>query len=113
MSTWNGTFDIHRPSLPDKETVEATTDAKGVSVFHLTQPIPEHVGFEIGGLRDFVGCWQLADLSPGIVMRAGAVAKFNESKCGKLRTHLSAEPGEVVIVDRKLTVIDRMLQEIP
>jgi hypothetical protein len=49
-----------------------------------------------------MGCWQLADLFTEIVMRAGAVAKFNKSKCGRLKTHLSAEPGEVVIVIENL-----------
>jgi hypothetical protein len=113
MSTWNGTFDIHRPPLPHRETVEAITDAKGVAVFHLPQPIPERVGFEIGGLRDFAGCWRLRDLSPATVLRSGVVADYNESKCGKLRTQASAKPGEVVIVDKKLTLGDQMRQELP
>jgi len=113
VSTWNGTFDIHRPPLPHKETVFAITDAKGVAVFHLPQPIPKHAGFEIGGLRDFAGCWRLPDLSLETVMRSGVVADYNESKCGKLRTQVSAKPGEVVIVDKKLTLADQMRQEIP
>jgi len=113
LSTWNGTFDIHRPPLPNKETVFAITDAKGVAVFHLPQPIPKHAGFEIGGLRDFAGCWRLPDLSLETVMRSGVVADYNESKCGKLRTQVSAKPGEVVIVDKKLTLGDQMRQEIP
>jgi hypothetical protein len=113
MSTWNGTFDIHKPPVPHKETVDAITDAKGVAVFHLPQPIPDHVGFDIGGPRDFVGCWRLVDISPENVMRSGVVADYNESKCGKLKTQVSASPGEVVIVDKKLTLGQQMRQEIP
>lgn len=113
MLTWNGIFDIHKPPLPHIETVEATTDAMGVAVFHLRQPIPEHLSFEIGGLRDFAGCWRLRDLSPKTVLQSGVVADYNESKCGKLRTQLSAKPGEVVIVDKKLTLWDQMRQELP
>lgn len=113
MSTWNGTFDIHRPPLPHKKTADTVTNVKGIVVFRLTHPIPEHVGFDVGGLRDFAGCWRLLDLSLEKVIRSGIVADYNESKCGKLKIRVSAKPGEVVILDRKLTKWDRMRQEIP
>jgi hypothetical protein len=60
-----------------------------------------------------VGCWRLVDISPENVMRSGVVADYNESKCGKLKTQVSASPGEVVIVDKKLTLGQQMRQEIP
>jgi hypothetical protein len=113
MSHWNGTFDIHKPPYPKREIVQAITDAKGKVVFHLSQPTPEHVGFSVGNPRDFAGCWHLRDTSPEFILRSGAVSDYNESKCGKLKVLVPATPGEVVIFERKLTLAEKMHQEIP
>jgi hypothetical protein len=114
MFFWNGPPTFRPDNIPKGEVVvHTTTDAKGQAVFHMPEAIPEHIGFSIGGPRDFVGCWRQRDLSLEAVIRSGVVADYNESKCGKLRTKVSAEPGEVVIVDKKLTLRDQMRQEIP
>ena len=112
MCTWNGTFDIRRPPYPERICVHAITDKRGTAVFHLPVPLPENVGFDTGGLRDFAGCWRLPDASPEHVLRSGVVAAYRE-KCGKLRAPLTARPGEVVIADRKRSLWENMRSEIP
>ena len=112
MCTWNGTFDIHKPPYPERICVAAITDKSGTAVFQLATPPPEHTGFDIGGLRDFAGCWRLPDISPENVLRSGVVAAHSE-KCGKLRAPLTTRPGEVVIADRKLKLWENMRTEIP
>jgi hypothetical protein len=112
MHAWNGTFDIHKPPYPERTAIEAITDAEGVAAFHLTQPAPEHIGFLLGSPTDFYGCWGQV-FSPEIVLREGVVADYNESKCGRLRKPLAAKPGEIVIVERKLTRWEHMLREVP
>jgi hypothetical protein len=112
MQAWIGTFDIHKPD-PKQIVVEATatTNGEGVAVFHITQPAPEHIGFLLQPPMDFYGCWGQI-FSPEIVLRGG-VADYNQSKCGRLRKPISAEPGDVVIVERKLTAWEHMRREMP
>jgi hypothetical protein len=113
MSSWNGTFDIHKPPYPKRETAEGKTDTEGKIVFHFPPPAPEHIGFSVGNPRDFAGCWRLRDFSLDAVIRSGVVAEYNESKCGKKKTEVTAKPGEVVIVEKRLTLGQQMRQEIP
>jgi len=112
MCTWNGTFDIHRPPYPERICVGAITDKSGTAVFQLPKPLPEKIGFDIGGVRNFAGCWRLPNTSPENVLRSGVVAAYSE-KCGKLRAPLTARPGEVVIADRKISLWENMRTEIP
>jgi hypothetical protein len=112
MHAWNGTLDIHKPSDSKHVIVGATTDADGIAVFHLPQPAPEHLGFNVCCPWDLAGCWHLSDVSPDTVLREGTVAEYND-KCGKLRRPISAKPGEVVIAERKLTLWEKMRREIP
>jgi hypothetical protein len=114
MFLWNGppTF---RPDNVTKDVIvgHKITDADGQAVFHLPQPLPEHVGFLLEPPMDFLGCWHLQDSSPETVLRSGVVADYNESKCGKLRQQASAGPGEIVIFEKKLTVGEQMRRELP
>jgi hypothetical protein len=113
MSMWNGTFDIHRPPYPRIELISTVSDSTGLAHFNLPDPLPEHVGIDIGGPRNFVGCSRLTLDSPLEVLKTGLVADYNQAKCGKVKAKLSSSPGEVIIVDRKLRVWDVMRQEIP
>jgi hypothetical protein len=113
MSSWNGTFDIHKPPYPRRETAEGTPDTEGKIIFHFPPPAPEHIGFSVGNPRDFAGCWRLRDFSLEAVIRSGVVAEYNESKCGKQKTQVTAKPGEVVIMEKRLTLGQQMRQEIP
>jgi hypothetical protein len=114
MFSWNGTwtFDPHKP-FPKREELHAITDAEGRAVFHLAEPIPEHVGFLVGGVGDFSGCCCRQNFSPETVLRSGVVADYDESRCGKPKRQVSAEPGEVVILDKKLTLWQKIRRELP
>jgi hypothetical protein len=113
MSSWNGVFDVHQQHPPQMQIAVATSDTQGVAVFQLPLQIPEHIGFDIGGLREFAGCWRLSGLTPEKVLQSGVVADYNEPKCGKLTMQFTAKPGEVIIIDKKLTLRERMREEIP
>jgi len=113
ISTWNGTFNIHKPPLPPKHVDVSSTNSKGIAIFHLPNPLPDHMGFDIGGLRDFAGCWTLPDVSSEAVIRFGVVAEYNKAKCGGAAISVSAKPGEITIMDNKLSLPERMRQEFP
>lgn len=92
----------------------SVTDAEGKAVFRLPQPHTEHIGFSIvSPAVDFAGCWRLPDLSPDAVLQSGVVSGYDEAKCGKLRTHISAQPGEVVIYEKRLTFWQKLRRELP
>lgn len=114
MFAWNGPSTFPPDNVPKGEVVmHGTTDKEGRAVFHLPQPTPEHIGFSVGTPWDFAGCWRLRDLSPETVLRSGVVAHYNVSQCGKSSVQVSANPGEVVILEKKLTLWEKMRREIP
>ncbi len=119
MFAYNGTlrFDPQKnPPYPEHSEVFVTTDAQGKAVFPLPQPHTEHISFSIvDPAGDFADCWRLSDLSPEAVLHSGAVAEYDEAKCGKLRTGISAQPrpGEVVIYEKKVTFWQKVRRELP
>jgi hypothetical protein len=107
--SWNGP-----PTSPkDKLAMDGTTDSEGRVLFRLPQPLRAHIGFEVGDPWDLAGCWHVRGASPEAVLRYGLVADYNESKCGKSKVKVSARPGEVIIVERKLTTWEKMRRELP
>lgn len=114
MFLWNGPPTFRFDNVPKGEiVVDATTDENGRAVFQSPQPTTEHVGFSVGTPWDFAGCWHLQESSPAKVLQSGVVADYNETKCGKLRQQVLAKPGEVVIVEKKLTSWEKMRRELP
>lgn len=113
MLSWNGTFDIHKPPLPEQQISEAVTDSSGAVVFHLPEPMPEHIGFNVGGPVDFAGCWRIGVSSPESILQSGVIASYDESKCGKSKARVTVKPGEVIIVERKLTLWEKIRRELP
>jgi hypothetical protein len=109
--TWNGPPTYRSDNVPPGQIVlHLTTDADGRAVFRSPQPPLEHIGFDVGTPWDFAGCWRLHDPSPEMVLRSGVIADYT---CGKRRWPVSAKPGEVVIVERKLRLWEKMCREIP
>lgn len=108
---WKGTWTFPHEPFP-KHDDELTNDA-GLAVFHLIEPLPEHLGFSIGSPWDVSGCCCHQNFSLETVLQAGVVAGYDESKCGKLKRQVSAKPGEVVIFEKKLTFWEKMRREIP
>ena len=87
------------------------TDKEGKAVFHLPQPIPKHLewnAFDIRGCSDKDYSAEQASEA----LRIGFVANYDPG-CGKLKTQIGAKPGEIVILDRPLTLLERITREIP
>jgi len=114
ISAWNGEwkYDPKKPSAK-KTTIDATTDAEGRALFRLAQPLPEHIGFLLVPPDDFAGCCRRQNFSPEKVLQSGAVADYDQSKCGELKSKAVPKPGETVIFEKKLTVWEKMGREIP
>jgi hypothetical protein len=90
------------------------TDREGKVVFQLPDPVPRYLLCSADVL-DLHGC-SSGVFSAKDVLRTGVVAVFDTKKlrwCGKLKTQAAAKPGEIVIFDKRMTVWERMLQEIP
>ena|ERR1700740_213571 len=114
MFAWNGSSTFRPDNIPKGEVVvHDTTDAEGKIVFSMPQPLTEHIAFSVGTPDDFAGCWNFNDLSPVAIQQSGVVATYNESKCGKSKVQVIAKPGEVVIIDRKLTAWEKIHRELP
>jgi hypothetical protein len=114
MFAWNGPPTFRPDSVPKGEVViHGLTDQKGLEVFRALQPGLEHLAFSIGTPSVFAGCWHLNDVSPDTVQRSGVVATYDTAKCGKSKAHPSAKPGVVTIVERRLTVWEKMRRELP
>lgn len=114
MSVWNGDFNIYsKEPLPSVKVTLAAADSTGWAVFQLPEPLPQHIGFSVGNIGDFMGCWRLSNDSPETALATGLLAKYNEVRCGKSKATEKAEPGEVVLIDRKLTLWEKVRQELP
>lgn len=114
MISWSGDLSGRAMmGVEPHERAQSITDAEGRAVFHLPQPPPEHLGFLLVLSSDFCGCWKRNPFSPETILRSGIVAEYDESKCGKLRTQVSAKPGEVIIFEKKLTWWQQLRRELP
>ena len=115
MISWNGAEEVdpHTASHEGQVLDHAVTDSGGRAVFVLPERVPEHVGFILGPSTDFTGCWTRKAFSPGEIMGSGVIAEYKQSKCGKLAWQPSTKPGEIVIIDKKLSVGQRMRTELP
>jgi hypothetical protein len=114
MFSYNGDVKFERgKSFPKWKTPDETTDSQGRAVFHLPEARPEHINFLVGEPWNFWGCCCRQPLSPESVLRSGEIAQYDEHTCGRLTRHATAQPGEVIIFERKMTFWDRVRQEIP
>jgi hypothetical protein len=113
MRAWDG--EPHVPSRPGPtpkvENFQATTDSEGRAVFHLPGPVPDNLGFDFGGPDVLRGCSAKIFLTAD-VLRTGVIADYSVKSCGKLKRQASAQPGEVIIFEKKTTGWDRFLQEL-
>jgi len=111
LTTWNGVFDP-RTDTPQRTLVGGVTDNQGLAVFHLSEPFPEHVRFNVfSGVTWACGDTN-QDVRPEEVLQAGLVRDY-APRCGKLKYHATAKPGEIVIFDKRLTRWDMIRREIP
>lgn len=97
----------------DRNRQIVTSDKEGKGTFHL-YPDPALITLYIFS-SDLRGCSSERRFPIEEVLRSGVVAGYaGQTKwCGQLRAHATAKPGEIIIFDKRMTVWDRMRQEIP
>lgn len=98
----------------DENSAIVKTDKDGKGIFHLHyQPSLKTLNVHsVGVLR---GCSGYKFSIEG-VLHSGVVASYqagNPQWCVPLKAHANARPGEIVIFDKRLTLLDRIRQEIP
>jgi hypothetical protein len=97
-----------------QEIGRGTTDDEGRVVVGVPAHPIDQIGLDIRApAADLYGCWQRRGFSLRQILDTGLVAEYNATKCGKLRWQPSAKPGEVILIDRKLTWWDHVLRETP
>jgi hypothetical protein len=88
--------------------VSEKTDKEGKVIVLLPQPLPEH-------LRIFsFDLWQgaIGLLVPAEILRSGKIVPYGGGKeISKLQ--VVQKPGEIIVLNRKLSVWDQMKKEIP
>lgn len=100
-----------------KNTQEIKSDKDGKAIFHLyNDPTLKTLAFATFDLRD---C-SAYRFSIEEVLRSGVVTSYHADKptekhkwCPALKAQASAKPGEIVIFDKRMILLDRMRQEIP
>jgi hypothetical protein len=82
------------------------TDKEGQIIIHVEDPPPNHIRIW-ADLTESV-----PDFSPAQVLNSGVVIPYRrDGAASKLR--VSANPGEILIINKSVTAWDRMRQEIP
>jgi hypothetical protein len=98
VTAWNADV-FHSKTEEIVASVNKKTDKAGLIIFILPNPIPRHLGFSMDTYLNR-GC-STGEFSPEEVLRSGAVAKYDSTKCGPTRVVVKAAPGEI---DRKSVV---------
>jgi hypothetical protein len=98
----------------DKNSQVIRVDKEGKAVFHLyDEPALKTLFIDPAG--DLRGC-SVYRFSIEEVLRAGVVASYHAGQpkwCVALKAQATSKPREIVIFDKRMTVLDRMRQEIP
>lgn len=98
----------------DRNSQVIKTDTDGKAVFHLSKDSRlKTLYVDPGG--DLRGC-SAHEFAIQAVLQTGAVASYHTAQgkeCGALKARATAKPREIVIFDKRTTVLGRMRQEIP
>jgi hypothetical protein len=119
VSAWENKEGIQKPKPSgvlniDKNTQEMKTDKDGKGIFHFYYQLSLKI-LDVTTVRDLRGC-SAFQFSIEEVLRSGVVANYqadNHKWCVPLKARATAKPGEIVIFDKRMTVWDRIRQEIP
>jgi hypothetical protein len=98
----------------DKNTQIIKADKDGKAIVHLHDE-PSLKTMDITSVGVLRGC-SAYQFSIEEVLRSGVVASYHANKpkwCVSLRAQATAKPGEIVIFDKRMTILDRMRHEIP
>jgi hypothetical protein len=88
-------------------TASIKTDRNGRVLIYFPGAIPDHIRVDSFGLAASV-----PDLSPSKAIKSGQLVMCVENKTDS-EFQVSAKPGEIVILNKRITTLDRIRQEIP
>jgi hypothetical protein len=110
ITFWNGDPGSHGRIDPNNVVHETSmrTDKDGKVTVPVPEPVPNRL---IIFQPDLVDSFS-PDFSPTEVLASGTVTTYRHDKSAS-RLQVSAKPGEIVILNKRLTAWDRMRQEIP
>jgi len=92
------------------QLLNAKTDSHGIAVFHLSDPLPERIGLSFGPW-EFGSCSEQEFVTDQI-LKTGVVAG-DRCKSSKPMPHLTPEAGQLVVFGKRVTLWQRVLQELP
>jgi hypothetical protein len=110
VTFWNGDSGAHG-LVPAERVIgksSARTDKDGRVIINLPKPVPDHLSVFQPDLVDSFS----PDFSPTAVLASGIVAPPRHEKVHS-KVQISARPGEIVVLNKRLTAVDRMRREIP
>ena len=92
------------------QLLNAKTDSHGIAVFHFPGPLPERIRLAFSPW-DFGSCSELEFVTDQI-LRTGIVAG-DRCKSSKATPHVTPEAGQLVVFGKRVTLWQRVLQELP
>jgi hypothetical protein len=99
--------------LPEREAATAIfesstkADKEGRVIIHLPEIPPERIDVFSFDLTELA-----TDFSPAEVLEFGVVVPFRRDRANS-KVKVLSKPGEIVVLSKRITAWDRMLQEIP
>jgi hypothetical protein len=107
VTLWNGqSTGVLASGITIIAETRAKTDEHGSLVVKVPDPAPEHISIFTPDLAQP----STPRISPGDVLKAGVVVPYRH---GNYQLGVTAQAGEIVILNHKLTAADRMRQELP
>jgi hypothetical protein len=103
MIKWSRSGEVEKVS-------QGTTDQKGLIIFHLSDPLPERIGFSFSP-DELKYCSDLAFPTEGI-LNSGWLGE-NKCKPEKGGSQFSPKPGEITIFAKRVSFWDRLRREVP
>lgn len=99
---------FHLPGNPELQTLESTTGADGVAVFHLPQPAPQSIAaWVVGG--GLYACYRSYPIDLQMVISEGLISRCTKPpqgcacKFGKAVDEIRVQPGDLVLPARPFT----------
>jgi hypothetical protein len=89
---------------------QGKTNSEGVIVFHLSEPLPDRVGFNFAP-DELKYCSDLA-FSTAEILKVGLLAQ-NKWQTDKTISPLGRKPGEITLFAQRVSLGERMRKELP
>jgi hypothetical protein len=105
VTLWNEKSAGNVSGVRNISETRSKTDDHGSLTVKVPDPMPEHISVFTPDLVQAV-----TQLSPGDVLKAGVIVPYSRERN---KSDMTAQAGEMVILNHKLTAADRMRQEVP